>query len=779
MRVQPLMVVSLCTVAFWSPDASTGFSQEDHQASGVCDFVAPTDPDAHAPPVDCSESQDTGYTDGNPFPITVVHIDGKPVEKDTANAYWVMRQAAAADGVDIHIVSGFRTYAEQQYLYNCWINCNCNNCNLAAPPGYSNHQSGHALDLNTGAPGVYNWLASHGGAYGFTETVPSENWHWEWWGGGPGGGICDITVPPKGAVDQADCGRIRGWAQDPDHPDTAINVHVYFGGPAGDPDAVGVSVVADLHRNDLCEALGSCKHGFEVEIPASLRDGEVHPVHVYGIDLDGDGNPQIGGNETFSCPLPALPTGVRRHVSTSQVVEQWGFDLFWQRYFVDDAVLGSWDEWLAVEPAPELVMAPEYAGVWLLDAGVRRHVPSPAVAQAWGVELSNAVEVPLVQLLGIPEGTALRPKPVLVQGPGAAVYLIDDPQTQPATPDDGTDSGTTGDPTTSTSSTSDASGTSAGGSTEDGQDEPPTALPPEFGDSGLAGDGGCACTSTPEHSGMPGLLLLLGLGFVRRRRSWLPMTALGVASLGGCGGEAEAGTDGETSTSLSASETGELSAGSTSGSSSEVSEEGSSDSGCEPQTWYFDNDGDGYGVVDTPVSACEAPDGYVETPDDCDDTNVHINPGALEDCNNRDDDCDLLIDEASSINPQCGACWTFASADNSYWVCEAPVPWVEANNRCQAFGAQLASVQSPAENMLLHGYANKGVNLFLGLNDIDSEGEFTWTDSSGVDYTNWSEGEPNDSSMAEDCSELRGTTGEWNDISCDAARYFACKAPML
>jgi hypothetical protein len=143
--------------------------------------------------IDCNEYGETGYDKGNAFPITVVTVDGKPVEVATANAYYVMAQAAANDGVNIQVVSGFRTMAQQQYLYNCYITCSCNNCNLAAEPGYSNHQSGHALDLNTSAGGVYAWLDAHAGAYGFTRTVPSEAWHWEWWGGGPGGGPCGLT----------------------------------------------------------------------------------------------------------------------------------------------------------------------------------------------------------------------------------------------------------------------------------------------------------------------------------------------------------------------------------------------------------------------------------------------------------------------------------------------------------------------------------------------------------------------------------------------------------
>jgi hypothetical protein len=147
--------------------------------------------------VNCAIRKDTGYVNGNPYSIEVVTVDGKPVERATANAYYVMAQAASRDGVTLRVVSGFRTNAEQKYLRACYENCNCNNCNLAARPGYSNHQSGHALDLNASDPGVLSWLRRNAGRFGFDETVPSENWHWEWYSGGPGGGICGATPTPE------------------------------------------------------------------------------------------------------------------------------------------------------------------------------------------------------------------------------------------------------------------------------------------------------------------------------------------------------------------------------------------------------------------------------------------------------------------------------------------------------------------------------------------------------------------------------------------------------
>lgn len=122
-----------------------------------------------------------GYVKGKAGAITVVPIDGKPVEVTTARAYRRMHEAASRAGVTIKVVSGFRTMAEQEYLYSCYKRGDCNNGNLAAKPGYSNHQSGHALDLNARDPAVGAWLRAHAHEYGFRNTVASEPWHWEYW----------------------------------------------------------------------------------------------------------------------------------------------------------------------------------------------------------------------------------------------------------------------------------------------------------------------------------------------------------------------------------------------------------------------------------------------------------------------------------------------------------------------------------------------------------------------------------------------------------------------
>lgn len=140
--------------------------------------------------VSCATRSDTGYDRGSAFQIQVMHVDGKPVELNTGAAYWKMQQDAARQGIYLRVISGFRTQGEQQYLYSCYTSCSCNNCNLAAYPGYSNHQSGYALDLNTHENGVLWWLNNNASRYGFRRTVPSEDWHWEYFGGAVANGPC-------------------------------------------------------------------------------------------------------------------------------------------------------------------------------------------------------------------------------------------------------------------------------------------------------------------------------------------------------------------------------------------------------------------------------------------------------------------------------------------------------------------------------------------------------------------------------------------------------------
>jgi Putative metal-binding motif len=69
--------------------------------------------------------------------------------------------------------------------------------------------------------------------------------------------------------------------------------------------------------------------------------------------------------------------------------------------------------------------------------------------------------------------------------------------------------------------------------------------------------------------------------------------------------------------------------------------------GCAPQTYWRDFDGDGFGRTNLPRIHCVGTtlEGYAAEPDDCDDNRADTHPGAVEYCNQIDDDCDTEIDE--------------------------------------------------------------------------------------------------------------------------------------
>jgi hypothetical protein len=82
-----------------------------------------------------------------------------------------MAAAAAADGVDLIVVSGFRSDAEQAALFAAhpdprWV----------APPGQSLHRCATELDL--GAESAYGWLAANASRFGFVQRYSWEAWHY-------------------------------------------------------------------------------------------------------------------------------------------------------------------------------------------------------------------------------------------------------------------------------------------------------------------------------------------------------------------------------------------------------------------------------------------------------------------------------------------------------------------------------------------------------------------------------------------------------------------------
>ena len=70
--------------------------------------------------------------------------------------------------------------------------------------------------------------------------------------------------------------------------------------------------------------------------------------------------------------------------------------------------------------------------------------------------------------------------------------------------------------------------------------------------------------------------------------------------------------------------------------------------------FYPDADGDGFGDGSAPVEACAAPEHFTPIVGDCDDRFDDVNPGELEICDGRDNNCNGEVDDG--VLNRCGAC---------------------------------------------------------------------------------------------------------------------------
>ena len=128
---------------------------------------------------------DSGYV---PVDLTVVNVNSNGTQylrQEAASELAKMFAAAHKDGVDLYLVSGYRSYAQQLALYNTYVSTDGKALadSYDAIPGACEHQLGLAVDLSDDnrdhdiddsfeSTAAYQWLLKYSYEYGYILRFP-------------------------------------------------------------------------------------------------------------------------------------------------------------------------------------------------------------------------------------------------------------------------------------------------------------------------------------------------------------------------------------------------------------------------------------------------------------------------------------------------------------------------------------------------------------------------------------------------------------------------------
>ena len=144
-----------------------------------------------------------------------------------------------------------------------------------------------------------------------------------------------LVTSPMGSLEFVTGGagtvRVGGWAIDLDSPSTALDIHVYIGGPVGIGQGYDIGP-ADQGRADVAAvyAAAGANHGFNSTIATTMTGSQ--PVYVYAINAPGSGggNTLLGSTTVVVTKSTSFNPAGAVDQATGQVggvlVRGWAFD---------------------------------------------------------------------------------------------------------------------------------------------------------------------------------------------------------------------------------------------------------------------------------------------------------------------------------------------------------------------------------------------------------------------------------------------------------------------
>lgn len=166
----------------------------------------------------------------------------------------------------------------------------------------------------------------------------------------------------------------------------------------------------------------------------------------------------------------------------------------------------------------------------------------------------------------------------------------------------------------------------------------------------------------------------------------------------------------------------------------------------------------------------DPPDAAITVPPDAPDATPVVVADAEPDAEPEVQPC--VEGDIQLTNPDDGTC---------YMLLNALTDWTGAQAACLALGANLVSIETAEEQLLVAGlavqYPVDQPDLWIGASDTVVEGSFVWVDQAALVYDNWRLNEPNNGGIdGEDCAIIEGDALlEWDDRSCAVLHPAICE----
>lgn len=195
------------TSAAHSPSASASTSASESASAGASSSsltLAKPSVESQPDSLRCLVNKMRPFAQKDWAPSDLVEFYGHQLRAEAAKAADSMIDAAATDGVTLLVSSAYRSYAVQQQTYQYWVSVNGQQVadQLSARPGYSEHQTGLAIDFSSPEgcrleecyrdTQAGKWLAKNAVRYGYILRFPEgqqsvtgylfEPWHYRYVG---------------------------------------------------------------------------------------------------------------------------------------------------------------------------------------------------------------------------------------------------------------------------------------------------------------------------------------------------------------------------------------------------------------------------------------------------------------------------------------------------------------------------------------------------------------------------------------------------------------------